>query len=920
MFGLAGVAFLSPLWLGALAALPVLWWLLRVTPPAPRRLTFPAIRILLALRPKEETPAQTPLWLLILRLIIAGLMILALSHPLLNPGARVAGGGPLLLVVDDSWAAARNWKPRQELIIELIDKAERNGQAVMLLPTAPSVDGEAPRASRLAAAGEARSIARALEPKPWPADRIAARAALDTAALQSAAVVEYVADGLADDALAPFLERLQRLGGVEYIADPDDRLARVLAPPAPDAAGLGISVLRPATGDASSVFVRATGDDGRLLALEEFHFAAGQTTAGGRIALPSELRNRVARLEIEGEASAAATVLMDERWRRRPVGLVSGVPIDRQQPLLGDVYYLERALSPFSEVRTGAIGELLQRELAVLVLADSGRLTADDMAAIDPWMKKGGMVVRFAGPRMADGGDDFVPAPLRGGGRSFGGAMSWAQPATLANFDPAGPFAGLAIPDDLKIMRQVLAEPSLDLSDKTWARLSDGTPLITADRRGDGWLVLVHTSATPDWSNLPLSGLFVEILQRLVARSQGVAGDSGDNVLPPLSSLDGFGRLQAPSSAALGLPAREVANAKIGPKYPPGYYGAEFGRRALNLSATLPPPHAAGALPAGVQRRALEDSGEIDAKPALLIAALMLALADLVISLVLRGLIGVGAARRAAARRAATAALLLLAVCAAPASLHAQNAPRPQPTAPRNDDAALTGTLQMRLAYIRTGRPEIDGVSRAGLVGLGAVLARRTAIDAGQPSDLDIETDELAFFPLIYWPIAAEGPAPTPAAMNRVNLYLREGGMILFDTRDADRGGGQTPNAQRLRDILRQISLPALTPVPPDHVLTKSFYLLQQFPGRWTGQPVWVEESDSRVNDGVSSVVVGAHDWAAAWAIDAQGRPQYAVLPGGEPQRETAIRFGVNIVMYALTGNYKADQVHVDAVLERLKK
>ena len=107
-------------------------------------------------------------------------------------------------------------------------------------------------------------------------------------------------------------------------------------------------------------------------------------------------------------------------------------------------------------------------------------------------------------------------------------------------------------------------------------------------------------------------------------------------------------------------------------------------------------------------------------------------------------------------------------------------------------------------------------------------------------------------------------------------------------------------------------------PIPPDHVLTKSFYLLHEFPGRWNLGRLWVEPTEAHVNDGVSSVIVGANDWAAAWAVDDEGRPLFAAVPGGEAQRETALRFGINLVMHVLTGNYKSDQVHVPAILERL--
>src|SRR4051794_29633989 len=108
MLSLGSLAFASPWLLLGLGALPILWWLLRVTPPAPRRLPFPAIRLLLGLQPREETAAHTPLWLILLRMALAAAIILALAHPLLNPSRQLAAsGGPLVLVVDDGWAAAR---------------------------------------------------------------------------------------------------------------------------------------------------------------------------------------------------------------------------------------------------------------------------------------------------------------------------------------------------------------------------------------------------------------------------------------------------------------------------------------------------------------------------------------------------------------------------------------------------------------------------------------------------------------------------------------------------------------------------------------------------------------------------------------------------------------------------------------------
>ncbi len=916
MTALSSLAFLSPLWLFALGALPLLWWLLRVTPPSPRHVSFPAIQLLLRLKPREETPARTPWWLLLLRLAIAALVITALAHPLLNPQAQLTGAGPLVLVVDDGWAAARGWDARKRTLDGLLDRAERANRSTLLLGTAPGISGDVPRASRLARASDIRTQAAALHPKPWPVDRPAALRALAAVQIPQQASIVYLTDGVEDGQFTSFVDALLKLGSVEVLRDLPGAAPRLALQPATDATSLTLAARRLQAGTPEAVTLRVLGEDGRLLARESLLFADGETRATARLALPPEIRNRAVRIEIEGEASAGAVVLLDERFRRRPVGVVTSSAVERSQPLLAETYYLQRALAPLADLRTGSIAELLQRQLAVLVLADVGQLPETDFANVNAWVRKGGLLLRFAGPRLAEGTDALIPVTIRAGAsRTFGGALTWAQPAGLAPFEAAGPFAGLAVPAEVKINRQVLAEPSLDLPQRTWARLADGTPLVTADRRGEGWVVLVHTTANPEWSSLSLSGLFVEMLQRIVALSQGIVGEGGSGVLPPVAALDGFGHLEAPPPSATAMEMSDVAKTIVSPRHPPGWYGSETARRALNLSANLAAYAPIGTLPAGAQPGSYAAEREIDVKPWLLLAALALLLLDLAVSLRLRGM------SWRPARAASAAALLALGVLlAASDSLRAQTSAA---TSRREDEAATIATLSTHLGYVRSGVAEVDEIARAGLIGLGAVLSRRTAIDPGPPVEIDLEHDELAFFPLVYWPIAAEAPRLSAEAIARAQRYLKTGGMIMFDTREIDLGrpgAGGSPASQRLRDILRGLDLPPLAPIPQTHVLTKAFYLLAEFPGRYNGAPVWVESDERAANDGVSSVIIGAHDWAAAWATDRQGRPLYAAVPGGETQREYAIRFGVNVAMYALTGNYKGDQVHVQSILERMRR
>ena len=909
MISLGPVVFAQPLILAALGILPIIYWLLRVTPPSPRRIAFPAIRLLFGLAAREETPARTPWWLLALRLLLAALVIVGLARPLINPSADYPGTGPIILVVDNGWAAAADWTARRAHMDDVIDRAERQSRRVIVMATAPTEAGELPELSAPLRPAEARAQLEALSPQPWSTDRAAALAALEDLSLDHAAHAVWMSDGLGDGQERALVARLQQLGSADALV-PQDTMPLLMTPPSLDGLSLRVGINRPEGGPPQTVTVRAVAADGRPIDRRTVAFGETESVGEATFSLPAELRNEVARIDIEGHASAGAAVLLDDRWRRRPVGLVSVGSEAEMQPLLADTHYIQRALEPFSELRRGDVLGLLDSGLAVLVLPDIGQLNAEEAAAIESFVASGGVLIRFAGPLMAVSPDDLVPVRLRLGDRTLSGALSWTEPMPLAPFEPGTPFADLTVPDDVLIGRQVLAEPSLDLSERTWARLVDGTPLVTAARhRSDGsggWIVLVHVTAGPEWSNLPLSGLFVEMLRRLVelsSASQTAGTASGSAMLEPVATLDGFARLGAPPAMAGPLAPEQLGDPEIGPRSPPGLYGSEDARRALNLGDVVTSVESLAPLPAGVSVAGYERARELDLMPWLLAAALALMIADLAISLALRRAIALPLRARTAGGIAAAA---LLAAAAVPGDARA------------DETFALTAANETYLAYVITGDPAVDEISRAGLETLSVVLRTRTAVEAAGAIGVDVATDELAFFPLLYWPVTDTQPTLGAQAVDRLNDYLRFGGTIVFDTRDQGVGGEFGSRVARMQDLTAGLDIPELTPVPPEHVLTKAFYLMQDFPGRYAGGEVWVQTTEEHINDGVSSIIIGGNDWAAAWAADAVGQPMFAVVPGGDRQREMAYRFGVNLVMYALTGNYKADQVHVPAILERL--
>jgi hypothetical protein len=889
------MTFAAPLALVALAALPLLWWLLRVTPPSPRREIFPAIRLLLGLNPTEETPARTPWWLLLLRLAAAALVIVALARPVLDSTGSMAGSGPVLLVIDDGWAAAADWPRRMQMANIVLDRAARAGRSVALLTTAAGENGAAPKVTAPMPVNDLRPQIGALRPEAWPSDRAAA---VPRDWSHAGTDVVYIADGLTDSSdFADFEKRLAALGKVTEVccaATPP----KLLLPPEIEADRMAVRVAR-ASGDApETAAVLARGGDGRTLARAEIHLAKGETTGTATLNLPLELRNRISRLALDGPPSAGSIVLLDERWRRRPVGLLTSDMTSADAPLTGPLYYLRRALAPFTELRDGDLSTLLRGELSVLVLADRVLTPGPELTALTAWVEKGGLLIRFAGPRLAEAvtPDPLLPVHLLNGDRQLGGTMSWSEPAGLAPFPTASPFSGLTVPADVRVRRQVLAEPGADLASHIWASLADGTPLVTRDALGAGQIVLFHVTSNADWSNLPLSGLFVDMMNRMVALSAGVASTTGTTILPPAEALDGFGRLGRPPEAAQGLEAAAFGKTPASPRHPPGFYGPENGRRALNLGTAAPKLELAPTVNGATLEPLGETPREKELGPPLLASAVMLLIVDMVLALGLRGLL-----------RRSVAAMVVLALAGTPQA-------RAQSVDPLSNPALAT-----RLGYIVSGDDRIDAIAKAGLAGLSDYVNQRTAAALVKPDAVEPGQTDLSLYPLLYWPITADAPAPSADQVTALNEYMSHGGIILIDTRDSGSGAGFAPGTdQALKRVAHDLAIPPLVPLSSEHVLARAFYLLSEFSGRFTGDPVWVQRDQDRSNDSVSPVIIGGNDWASAWAVDAQGRNPYAVIPGGQRQRTLAYRFGVNLVMYALTGNYKGDQVHIPAILQRL--
>jgi len=899
---LSAITFLYPAMLAGLMVLPIVWLLIRSAPRSPKTIVFPAARILRGLKSNRRDIQRAPIWQTILRCLILTLLIIAAARPVMNRNEFAADDGAILIIADNGWDSAANWRQYRTALDQIANQARFDLQTVYIAQTVPEAAGAStwklPDIVGPVSPADTTSLFDRLQPRPWSADYTALSDLISERPEMNRSVgsILWLTGQMDSPDKAELASELLDIAPITIISPTTtDRIAiRSL-----NRSGTGMVATLSHNRDdlPRTVNLLARGERGNVILRHSVDLAANTDQSDVAIMLPSDISNAIQSVGIEGIESAATMFQTGARWQQRRVGVVASSG-DGPGVLSDQYFFLDRALSPYADVTYAPLGTLLENGVDVLVSAGPISGLGSQFDALERWINQGGMLVRFAGDSSSQIGNDFLPVRLRLGNRDFGGSMSWEKPKRLLDFPENSPFHGIAVPDDITVTRQLLAEPDPDIVSKTWARLTDGTPLITSTPRNAGRLVLFHVTPWADWSNLPMSGLFVELWQKILplASPSNRSDAELQSSLPAQTVLDGFGHPHQPD--ALILPVQTPLPTPS-PRHPPGIYGENGQAVALNLGPSLTDIGRDVVWPSGVRTREVTDQSQIDLAALCLLAAFILVLFDALILLVLNHV----SLRRS--RRSNALTSVLLAVILTGASIAVMH--------PSHSVASTTlpeAALQPRLAYLETGNAPVDRLSNAGMTGLTEILRRRSAADLNSVDGINPETDELSFYPLIYWPLV-DGQEPfSERAQDRLNRYLNNGGMILIDSRDRE------VEPARLRRLLAGLEVPLLDRAPSDHILFRSFYLLDHAFGRFS-EPLWLDARPSQRLDGVASVLFGGNDWASAWIIP-EGRDDLRNEDISPRQREMAYRFGVNLVMYALTGSYKGDQVHIPAILERL--
>ena len=630
MLTLGPIGFATPWLLLAGLALPILWLILRAAPPIPRRLRFPGVALLAGLADPAPRASRMPWWLLVLRMAALAALILGLAGPVWRPdpdgGLVAADSDAVLVVMDAGWAAAPDWTARQTRAAQVITAAGARPVALLL------ADGTTPGALTFGPGAEALARLRAARPRAWPSALPDAPDAALELVPQGRLASIWLSDGLDHPHRAAWTQALAARGRLAVLPPESSVQALSLTPDQPpqlilsqlgaDALPATILAIGPDPQGAERILARLTP------AAPRAGSAPGVIEAPVPLDLPAELRNRITRFTLEGVASAGAVVLADARTRRPKLALAGSDGTEEGQQLLDPAHYLRRAASPFADLVEGSPRDVLQSAPDMVVLVDAV-LPAGE-AVLSDWVRAGGTLLRFAGPRMAaDPGlatDPLLPVRLRPGGRETGGALSWGQPRDLAPWPEGSPLAGLPQPP-IAVRAQLVAEPGPEIAARSLARLTDATPLITRARLGEGQVILFHVAADPLWSDLPLTGLFVQMIERLAETARrpdrpDPAPDEGEGTLWRAQVvLDGWGNPEPAPDTAEPVTGDSL-DAGPTPGLPAGLYAAEGRVRALNAGQTTLRPADWGGSP-------IADAAQSGARP---LEGWLLALAGLILA------------------------------------------------------------------------------------------------------------------------------------------------------------------------------------------------------------------------------------------------------------------------------------------------
>ena len=614
------------------------------------------------------------------------------------------------------------------------------------------------------------------------------------------------------------------------------------------------------------------------------------------LSFPNGIFNQIKSIKIVGQNHAGARYYFDDFSKKKNIAILNSNESYKESPLLSPIYYLKKALNSKHNVKVEKINDIIKQSHSTIIIPETEEIPNAFEKKLSDWLLEGGTLIRFSGKRLAEKKSKFLPSKDTFRRiRNIEGQLTINKKLFISDFEKDSIFYGLSIPKDITINKQLVFNAFPERV-KVLAKLNDNTPLVSMIKYGAGEIILFHIGANNDWSNLPISSLFPDMLNRVLLFSKNHNSSNFKN-LSLNREIDGFGNLVSPKKIVTMNSFDKLKTIKPSLDTPPGQYENNQISIALNLSTNINQYETEKTNSNVLSNYTFKNTKDLSSTILKIILAMFIL--DILIIIVIKNSVNFS---NIFTKKKDSLVLILFFL-----------------TLSELDSLSASET---NLAYIKIEDTQINNISENGLETIRNLLITRTSINPKAVIGLDIKSDYIYSYPFIYWPLTKNLLSIKKPEIIKIKNYLNNGGIFFFDIigfsrKDLNLKGKKF---KEIRRFLDEIGANELSIIPKEHTLTKSFYLLNKFPGKWDNRILFVENSNLQYKDGVSSIILGFNDWAKAWALDSNNLPLFPVVPGGERQRELSYRFGINIAMYALTGNYKSDQIHSKSILERLGK
>ncbi len=901
MLNIGNIVFQNPYFLILLLTFPFFWKYLRSSPLPPSLVKFPAIILVSNHKSIDNTPEKNSFFILLLRILIFIILVLVLSKP--KFGKINHSKFEQLVIIDNSWTSSANWNDRKSKIKELLKSYKFSNFNFTIMSTTQHSKNDILNVTTNNYE-EAKEFLHKLKPFPWEPNYELVKKNLKNKEKNFDSVFWFTESiiNIEKKKLYEFLKQ----DNLFIVSSLNENLPPILKLNTQSNETYEFEITHLDEG-ISNGFIDAYDKNRRLLFRfkynEKFEKDGEFFKTNVNLVLPVYLKNKVDFFQVNSIRTPSTVVYLNKWEKNKLVGLSTLNSNKNIQELDKGNYYVKKALEKNYKIVEDNLENLLAQNLKIIYIDDSYLIEKSLEKKLLTWLKNGGTLIKLSGKKLIRelnlGNENFFDFTfsLLKESSNLGKNLSLKNFLKIREFDNRSPFFGLVIPNEIKIKKYIQSNVKKSENIETLANLENGASLISAMNFGKGKMILFHVPCNLDWSNLCFSYLFVDLNERIINSIKGFK-EENERILKPYLSINGFGELEKPYPESLNI-IKNLVQKQVKVKYdkPPGLYKDSNGIYALNLSDSLDYNFKKFEFEEKIfSINTLNHKGS-DLQNILISIVFILFILENLFIMISKQAINFNIKKNFK---------FLFVFLLIPTNLIA------------TEKSIFSLVSSNKIGYVITKNKNINEINENGLISLSNFITQKTAAIMELPEPIDFYTDELYYYPLIYWSIIDENTNLDENEIKKINNYTKNGGLLIIDCKTQLNNILPDDCLKIFRNIFPLNFFSKFKVLNNSHAISKSFYLLNSFPGRRNNK-VFVTSNESQKSDKGASIVLSNNHWTDSWALNKDKDFLFPLLDNIENQRTLSFRFGLNLLIHSLTGNYKTDQVHVPEILKRIE-